>query len=94
MKFFEFIENMSSNGFIYYQDNTFSSVHEDEFFEDCSSNNVSDLIPFVVDIPLHIKTARFSQKHGSYLVYMVGDEIKSILSYNGESINDFLKRAV
>lgn len=97
MKFFEFLERMSSNGFLYYQDNTFSSVHENEIFDDVSSHQLSDIVPFVIDVPDHILTARFSPKYGTYAVYNIDGEIRS-LDYKDpnktEDIGQFLERAV
>lgn len=93
MKFFEFLENLSDNGFLYYQDGNFTAVPDDDNVEEVESSDLSDIVPFVFELPYSARTARFSPRYGTYIVHKFNNNvIKSTDRLPDEDIYDFLKR--
>ncbi|AUZ95189.1 hypothetical protein FDI40_gp430 [Agrobacterium phage Atu_ph07] len=91
MEFFDFIDAVSEDAFIFYDGHVFMVVFEK--IDDYGSKSVdfTDIAPFVLNIPAQARSGRFSGRYGSYL-----SDKKNLNLYRqeGETVEAFLKRAM
>lgn len=94
MEFFEFLENLSDNGFLYYQDKKVVAIPNDGSIDCIESYELTDIVPFVFDLPNTAYRCRFSPRLGTYIEHMYNKNDFSKTSHLPyEDIYDFLKRA-
>lgn len=92
MDFFDFIKKYEGEQFIWFDGFGYSRTPENSYpVATINSPKLQDLIPFVIDIPIHVKYARFGGKNGTYFRLTSGNYCSP---YPNENVYDFLKRDV
>ena len=92
MDFFDFIKKYEDKQFIWFDGSRYSRIPENSYpVTALDTPNLQDLIPFVFDIPKHVKYARFGGKNGTYFRLTCGN---FCIPYPNENVYEFLKRDV
>ena len=91
MEFFDFIDSISEDAFIFYNGHEFMVVFEK--IDDYGSKSVdfTDIAPFIFNLPTQVRSGRFSGRYNSYL-----SDKKNFNFYRqgDETVDDFIKRAM
>lgn len=92
MEFFEFLSKQKDFRYLYYNENKFYVFFNSPRITR-SSFVLTDLVPFVIDIPAELIRGRFGGKSNSNFDYLENEEKRYRERLVNENIYDFIDRA-
>ena len=92
MEFFEFLSKQKDFRYLYYNENKFYVFFNNPRIAN-SSLVLSDMVPFVIDIPAELIRGRFGGKRNGNFDYLENEEKRYRERLANENIYDFIDRS-